>query len=65
MKYRKNTYISVKTLEISNKLAPFHQFCVFPPLTNNNARYPVPDQVEMGNDHGNCWLLRHCDNWEV
>jgi len=27
--------------------------------------YPVPDQVEMGNDHGNCWLLRHCNSWEV
>ena len=29
------------------------------------SRYPVPDQVEMGNDHGNCWLLRHCNSWEV
>merc|ERR1739842_133682 len=27
--------------------------------------YPVPDQVEMGNDHANCWLLRHCNSWEV
>ena len=29
------------------------------------ARYPVPDNVEMGSDHGNCWLLRHCNSWEV
>ena len=41
------------------------------PIPNQNEamqwypRYPVPDQVEMGNDHGNCWLLYHCDTWEV
>ena len=45
---------------------PYHIYVPrFAILYYGVARYPVPDNVEMGNDHGNCWLLRHCDSWEV